>query len=205
MAICRAVVTIPNAFMNDEGPISSATFHFDSGATDITEASGADTAALLIDLFQGIDELYSSGCGAAAFVKFYDLSDPSPRVAVGQGEFVFDAGADTLPGEPAINISFRGARVSGVPTQRHRAAIQLGPLATTCLDEATGRVSGGALAILDTAFTAFAAAADAEWPWVVGSIASGFVPITECKIKNEFGSVGSRQFQVSGTTIVTVP
>lgn len=205
MAICRAVVTVPNAYLNDVGPASSLTLHFDAGATAITEASGGDTADAVIALMGAIDEYYGIGCAGSALIKFYDLSDAEPRVAVGVGEFAFDAGADQLPGEVAMNISFRGARVSGVPSQRHRAALQLGPLATNCLDEATGRLSGGAVAAVATAFETFAAAADASWPWVVGSIASGFVPITEAKIRNEFGTVGSRQMTVSSVTTIDLP
>lgn len=63
-------------------------------------------------------------------VKFYDLSDPKPRVPVYEGNLgtLTVSASDTGPLELCLCISFQGTPVSGVPQARKRGRIYLGPL-----------------------------------------------------------------------------
>lgn len=70
---------------------------------------------------------------AQAFTEIYDLQEPKPRVAISGGIHTVPntpgVGTSDLPPEVALCVSYQGVRISGVPQNRRRGRIFIGPLA----------------------------------------------------------------------------
>lgn len=207
MAILRCTAKLPWANDGVRGPESSLTMHFNSGPTAITEASALPTLTAFGTLLAvGLDGIWGSLIENEGQVSAYDLSDPKPRTAFYIGTFPITSGDGTMPGEPALNVSFKADRAAGVPAQRFRGALQLGPLSAEALDTASGHVAGAITNQVRTAFETLLTSLDADgWPWVVGSEASGWKTVTDCRISNEWGTVGTRQFPASAVISVDFP
>lgn len=72
-------------------------------------------------------------------LRIYGLTDPEPRAPVyeASGDFGYSAGA-SLPHEVALCLSFQGANVSGLPQERRRGRVFIGPLANAANIVTTG-------------------------------------------------------------------
>lgn len=69
-------------------------------------------------------------------MKVFDLSDPLPRVPVGDYEWLAEwtpTGSDSLPTEVAICLSMTGASESGINMATRRGRVFIGPLATNAM------------------------------------------------------------------------
>ena len=95
----------------------------------------------LVTFYQAIDPYYSAALAASGHtVRLYDMSDPKPRVPRFEQAFVLSTGADTMPSEVALCLSFQAAKTSGEKQSRRRGRIYLGPFARLAM--AAGQVAG---------------------------------------------------------------
>lgn len=175
MPIIRAQCSIPTVTTVTEDTVTN-TFHFTTTGWDETIQGSIATA--LMDFYEDLDAYKSdNGLWTAARVKFYNLSEPEPRVPLDDISLgLTSAGTTTpLPPEVSICLSFHGEYVSGFSQARRRGRVYLGPLHTGVLDTATGQlastvpttVAGAGAALLTTSNAA------ADWAWVVYSPTSG--------------------------------
>lgn len=113
---------------------------------------------------------------ALATVRWYDMSDPEPRVPliVPLGIVGPTTAASQLPTETSVVLSFQGDRVSGQPQARRRGRIYLGGWATIAIASSSAgsypEVGGLITAAIKTAAnTLRTASASAGAPWSVWS------------------------------------
>lgn len=149
------------------------TWHF------INAVEGAETTAAtafqtaLNNFYQAIDTHYSATLASVVpSVKFYDMSDPKPRVPFQEGTMsALSTGSGTLPTEVALCLSYRAEMVSGGNPRRRRGRIYLGPFASSAGDTSTGRPTAACLLAVQTAAQVLidASQASTDYEWVVYS------------------------------------
>ena len=108
-------------------------------------------------------------------VKFYKLSDPSPRAPTWTLPFgITGLGSSAGPTEVSAVVSFQAVKVSGLPQARRRGRIYLGPLINSLAD-ATGRIDATDLAYIANwgDLLLIASTANADWTWAVYSPTDG--------------------------------
>lgn len=198
----RAQVNIPQA-SNLAADAAQNTLYFRDPGDDVEVA--ADSAHDLITAFYTtFDQSIYSGATTlpAVTVKYYDLTDPEPRVPVFEAGFTITTGTGAgYPSEVAICLSFQGERESGVNQARRRGRIYLGPL-----DADVGTTSTGRVVVAPAAVTAITGAAStmatglgqtAVWcvfspttagpqPWSAGVLDVAFTPVTNGWVDNAF-------------------
>jgi hypothetical protein len=108
------------------------TFHHildtDGDAAAVTGAGQIHGA--LVTFYAAFDQLLANTLSGAVTFKTYTLAHPAPRAPVVTGATTLGTlGADALPGELAVCLSYRAAQVSGVPAAQTRGRIYIGPLA----------------------------------------------------------------------------
>ena len=129
----------------------------------------------LSDVYEDISLYLSSNIDpAASRIKWFNLSDPSPRVALLDLPMVsfVNQGPSAFPPEVALTVSFQAAPLSGISQASRRNRVFIGPLATVSGD---GKASASSLTVFKDAFSNFAsnsAAAD-HWSWRVYSPTTG--------------------------------
>ena len=176
MPLVTAQVSIPTDLPNVGADFVTNTWGFFVNTADVAGVTNAqaalDTFYTSVAAFFGSDNAQPN----AVTIKWYDLSDPTPRVPFAQslGTVGFGNGTSpSLPPECAICLSFQGAPVSGVSQARRRGRIFFGPLATNAIGS-NGRVSSSALSSFATAATTLLSDSGASgWQWCVVSRASG--------------------------------
>lgn len=127
MATMRAQVVIPY-FTGIPTDVATNTFHFFE-LVPIGLPAVAAAVTPLLDAFY--TTIYNSVSGIAnyctpltAHVKWYDLSQPEPRVPLGVNLGLTSAViASNLPTEVSAVLSFQGVRVAGQPQARRRGRI----------------------------------------------------------------------------------
>lgn len=208
MAIISVNVRLPWAITATSiptGPVSSNTYHFDTGSTTPSEANTANIADALISLYgTELDGTWSSILDGAILVSAINMADATPRTAYGIWSGTLSPNATSLPGEVSMKAQIRATPASGIPPQRFRGTLQLGPLSPEVLNDG-GNISETAMGAYEAAFTDFAAAiALTPFTWVVGTETSGYQPVTRVRIVNECGTVRRRQFGLSDRRDITV-
>lgn len=194
MSIIRVIVRQPWATTAPKGPLSSNTYHFDTKSNLNVPAAATACAEAALALYQ-IDTPVILGSVLAGNAEWsaYNLDDLPDLLPIAIGSQAMEVGTTSLPGEVAANISFKAPRQLGVPSQRARGSIQLGPLDPGVLT-ADGNISAAAGAAIASAVGFMVAAVEtASCEWVVGSPAHGFHQVTEAHVKNECGTVSKRQ------------
>lgn len=113
----------------------------------------------------------------AARAKFYNMSDPKPRVPLSDTVIGLSSAVQTstLPREVACCLSFQIQRASGVNMRRGRGRVYLGPFALTAQTSTSGRPDNNFMTALRTAAQAMldAAVTDPAYEWAIVSEASG--------------------------------
>lgn len=80
------------------------------------------------DAIAPLAQQYSSVCGNELILTAYNMEDSTPRVPILTRTVVFQAGAQGLPNEVALCMSFQGDPVSGERQAQRRGRVFLGPL-----------------------------------------------------------------------------
>ena len=216
MAVIRASVNIPR----DTGlaeDVSVNTLCFDCPAN----GSAAEQAFMLTriqdfytavgtGMTQSVASYMASVNSGQVTVKFYRMSDPSPRVPIGTLPFAIAAFASTsLPEEVATCLSFRGTATSGVPAARRRGRIFIGPLGDNTKTIIEGRVRP-----LDTFRTNLGQSSRHLYGnpgtsgivWGVwSSTGQTFTPITSAGVDNAFDTQRRRGPAASSSSLVEFP
>ena len=186
MAILRAQVT----FQHDSGlpeDVTMNTFHFLTSSGDqvpIAQAIRDEIHDFYKVANPGtttvLSSLFSSDLSGLWGVKFYDLSDPTPRQPIYEFDFSsFVPGSSALPEEVALCLSFQGAAVSGANQARRRGRLYIGPFfntATVITSSGDPNVASNGLAQTMQSCGAFLLAASeaaADWSWAVYSPTNG--------------------------------
>lgn len=119
------------------------TLHWDVTVTD--ELTQSESLASILETFYStispvLSDLVSPDDGNT--IKFFDMSDPEPRVPFRDREFVItdDFGTGRLPAECCICISFHGDPVSGANMKRRRGRIFIGPISPDAVNVEGGDV-----------------------------------------------------------------
>jgi len=117
-----------------------------------------------------------------ARVKFFDLSDPSPRVPIYDEPFTISTPATgttaSLPSEVALVSTFYALPESGVPVQRRRGRSFIGPLSALANGTTANTPSRPAQALIEDVALAFETLMEVSNPdcsWGVYSRADGVV------------------------------
>lgn len=135
MATYRAQVVFP-MFTNLPEDVATNTFHF----TELTPLGLAAVAAAVTplladfytDVYTAARQMGNYMNPGAATVRWYDLSEPQPRVPlIVPLAATIAVGASTVPTETSCVLSFQGDRAPGIPQARRRGRIYLPALATT--------------------------------------------------------------------------
>lgn len=150
------------------------TWHFST--TGWTETIRGAIAGALQAVYESIDAYKSNAVAwSSSRVKFFDLSEPEPRVPLADISLGLSSApaGNPLPPEVAVCLSYRSDYASGASQQRRRGRIYMPPLNTAAITT-DGRLGGVNTALATGAGTFLAAsAAAADWTWVVWSPTAG--------------------------------
>ena len=175
----RALITLPAASSLPEDAVTNSLyFQVDPGGVE-GALSALDTAivnfyaATTVGISRYISNFITRTTNACS-IRWYNLSDPEPRVPVRTTLFTLIApdGTTNLPRENAIVLSFKSTTASGVNPRRRRGRIYIGPLITNAIAESNGdmRVSGTARTNIGSRAVALKTAAlAANSPWSIWS------------------------------------
>nr|CRY97675.1 hypothetical protein [uncultured prokaryote] len=167
--------------------IAMNTFHFDIDSATILPLSISDEDVItgqrdlgldengingdLSDLYSTCSEYFASQINpGASHIKWFDLSQPSPRYPV--LDLPMDSftatGTTSIPSEVAVTCSFSGAEEAGVNMARRRNRTFLGPLSVSCIEQSNGRIKSTARSTIAGAFENFAFNSfdQSFWEWV---------------------------------------
>lgn len=128
----RAIVTIPMLSQNPDDAVTN-TWYFDGESAAVTrDDHGLTVVTLLTGFYQQIDgSLFPNSVGSPATVDLYDMADSTPRVPYRTSTIpLTNGGANSLPSEVALVLSFKGDFESGTPNARRRGRVYIGPLGT---------------------------------------------------------------------------
>lgn len=148
------------------------TWHFvcEVGGSALTNAITA-----LDDFYGDVATCLSYACSFnSATYTAYAMSDPEPRAPVAVINATdYTTGSTAAVPELAVCLSFQGNRISGTPQARRRGRIYLGPLADITNTSTSPIIAAAKVdQIRDAGATLLAASlADADWSWVVYSVA----------------------------------
>jgi hypothetical protein len=149
------------------------TFHFINAADTVWSGAQLDEIDLALESFYGttqagttqeLDTFMSSRLSGAMTIKHYDLHDAPPRAPIRTTIApAIVPGADSLPTEVALCLSYQGQRVSGLPQSRRRGRVYIGPLSVSALVQATGLPNTAANGVIDTIAACGTFLAGATW------------------------------------------
>jgi len=164
-------VTIPPVSNNSEDKVTN-TWHFTCTSFDETTQGQVQTA--LVAWYEAVDSWKSDIMyWQNSRVKWFNMSEPEPRVPIEDELLGLTAAGSTdpLPPELAVVMSFHGEYVSGYSQSRRRGRIYFGPLTTGIIDTTAGRLSTVACTAFATAGGSLLTASNAAsgWAWVVYS------------------------------------
>lgn len=182
MAVYRTQVTFPtdNALPRD---YVTNTWHFEN-PSPVFPSDYDNVRDLLEDFYtavptgqsQTIASRMSGELNGPALVKIYDLSDAPPRAPIYESTFdITFATTDLLPSEVALVLSFQAERVSGLPQNRRRNRVYLGPFNTAAGATGTGAGRGRPSSTMTNVIQAAAqdlfdaANASVSWDWRIWS------------------------------------
>lgn len=188
MPIIRAQVEVPAVSTVSEDEVTN-TWHFTTTGWTTT-IRDALVAALAL-FYEGCDNYKSNQQKwQDARVKFFDLSEPEPRIPLDDESLGLTSAptGSVLPPELSVVVSFRGDYVSGFSQARRRGRIYFGPLLAGSVGT-DGRLSATAGGVIRDAASSLLAASDAasDWAWVVYSpTGDQSYPVVEGWVDNDF-------------------
>lgn len=203
MPLYRAQVVLATVDGIPENFVTNTMYFF---ATNLTEVSAL--ADEITDFYQEIDGFLSSRVATTGHeIKWYDMTDPEPRIPVqtdNLGTLTINQAQTQLPSEVAIVASFQGDKEAGSPQARRRGRIYLGPWSVLVLGTGAddGLIASSVTAAIRTACINLQAAAAAIEPlsWSVYSPTDGGsvgVPITNGWVSNEFDTQRRRGIEAT--------
>lgn len=216
----RAQVTLQSGTGVPEDNITN-TLHCVSETLDAA-ACAADFHGSLTTFYQAIDASVINGSMVlpTLLVKYYDLTDPAPRVPILEDDITCSmAVGASYPPEVAICLSFQGPLVSGTSPARRRGRIYLGPVDADAGTTVSGRVNVQA-SVLTTirdaaiALAGHSPATEAAWavfsptlagpaPWSEGVLDSAMTVVTNGWIDNAFDTQRRRGTDSTSRTLWT--
>lgn len=181
-------------------------FHFTTVDATTPAAGAAAAVVMLKNFYAGIGSFWSSSLtNVDGTIKVYDLADAVPRAPILEDQALdITTGANTLPREVCLTMSFQGVKASGIPQARRRGRVYLGPWVSTAADTGSGRPGVGLLGAVQAAGAALLAASEASAAvrWVVYSPTSGDVAIVDNGwVDNEWDTQRRRGFQSTARSV----
>lgn len=140
------------------------------GAVTVDATSGAAIKDALVSFYGDASlgqYMSQSAAGIGRTVKIYDMADAKPRVP--KYEFTDTAipwgnlGANYLPNEVAMCMSFEAVQVSGLPQARRRGRVYLGPFSVNALAPADATQQSRPKLALRASIKTWAATMAAAW------------------------------------------
>jgi hypothetical protein len=201
MPIVRAQVRIPAVSGVPEDTCIN-TWHFTMTATE--EGDLAEVKADLVTFYEALDTYKSPlQLWTSTRIRFYDLSDPEPRVPFSESGLALTGASGTATArEVAICLSFRGELVSGTNPANRRGRIYFGPCSTNVIGT-DGRITSSVV-------TAFAGAGgqllldsggSSNYAWIVYSPTTGQgYPVVAGWVDNEIDIQRRRGMQATVRT-----
>lgn len=187
MPIVRAQVVIP-AVSNVSEDTCVNTFHFFCDDTSEGVINSVQTA--IVAFYEDLDAWKGNGANwAASRIKWYDLSDPEPRVPF-ENELagISSTSASTNAArELCVCVSFAGDYESGTSAARRRGRIYFGPLTSTAVGS-DGRIASTLVTAAVTAGSGLLTTSGlaSEWSWGVYSpTANALYTVTNGWVDNE--------------------
>lgn len=183
MTLFRAQIVLP-MFTNLPRDVITNTLWFRDDITPSTTQEAADGLGPLIQTFY--ISAYANGglasyvLASQAYVNFYNMSDPEPRVPVRHDiNLATASGVSDIPTEVSCVLSFQGDPESGVPAGRRRGRIYLGGLGSAFMSAGApnaypiiATVVRNAIGVAATTFRAAVNGTD-DFTWVVNSTTAG--------------------------------
>jgi hypothetical protein len=173
----------------------------------LAETQTSDLTAALKAFYDGIVGSLSSHVAQNGHeIKYTNLPGLTPNYpyAVGTFNLVSVPTGTPMPSEVAIALSFQGTKVAGLPQNRRRGRVYLGPFETTALGT-DGRPSAATTTAITTAAdTLRTNLAGLATPinWSVWSQVDGdVVNITDGWVDNSFDTVRRRGLQVTSKAL----
>lgn len=142
MSIYRAQVVLP-FFTNLPTDVITNTFHFEATTGATPEQVGTEVTPQLTAFYTdgyGSDGIAFYINRGLAHVKWYNLSNPEPRIPYVQslGIGSIPQGNANLPTEVALCLSFQGLPLSGVPQARRRGRVFIGGMPQNTISPSIG-------------------------------------------------------------------
>jgi hypothetical protein len=206
VTIARCDFRLPWTSTVPRGPLSSNTLYCDTGANPL-DASLADQIAVVFSLLYDAPTtpFLSPLLTGDAEYNVFDMSDPTPRIPVSFGTLTAGLGSTAIPTEVSATVSYKAVRESGVPRQRRRGRVSLGPLSGDAIDDVTGLLDTAALAqIAENVQSVVDTFALGPLKWVCGSDTFDFADVATITITNECGTIRRRQLAATTSTVITV-
>lgn len=172
MATIRALTIHPMSTAIGRDAVTN-TFHFNTAT--------AWTTTIQVEIIAGLKAFYDAWAGhrskdlapTQSHVAFYDLALPKPRAPIADVSLglAVGTGANTMPHEIALCVSYQAIRASGIPQARRRGRIYMGPVASTSADNSNGRPTTAARAAIVAGANALLSASNSavNWKWIVHS------------------------------------
>jgi hypothetical protein len=174
MAVLRCQLTLNPAHDPEHWYVN--TYHFQAdGAVSRDTATAAFQGALQTFMSAIDGNLANLISGQSPLAKFYDLTEPRPRIPYIEWPFTpLTTGSNSLPPELCTCMSYAGTYTSGLNPQRSRGRIYLGPLSLTTANGSDGRMTSAAQGVFNAAAQVFldASQASTDWTWLVYSRAN---------------------------------
>lgn len=133
----RTQVVLPLSTNLPEDIVTN-TYYWQTGDTN-PAAERTEIANRIVAAYNAMGPNYSADVSRAANacrIKYYDLSQPEPRLPILESGFTLVASGQPTVGSPqeiAAVLSFRSSQVPGFPLARRRGRVYLGPWAPTLL------------------------------------------------------------------------
>lgn len=199
MTVYQFDLKMPWVAAGVSGPVSSNSIQVRNETVGgITAGQADDIASMIAGLYKPNDTVIMSPLliGSGTYTVT-DAEAVRPRQPIQLGSISTDVGMSSLPGEPAVLVSFGRARELGEPSQRTRSRIYIGPLDKSVLDDG-GNISNAVMTAFEAELNTWPAKlAAAQCTWVLGSMTHGFKPVLGWKVRNECGTVGKRQLPIT--------
>lgn len=203
--MAQTTFRLQHAFQNRSGDSKDMyvnDFHFVAEAAQTVENFTALATAVKAFFAGGVQQWYSTAAlGPGRSIKIYDLNDIKPRPPkyseLQFAEIAAGVVQTLLPEEVAVCMSYEGLHVAGGIIGRRRGRIYLGPLNTSCLDNAQPYrplvKPEMASQVCDNANTLMGAALALGFTWVVHSTVAGTnATLGRVWVDNAFDTVRGR-------------
>lgn len=161
-SLARAQVVLPY-YTNIPEDVITNTFYFSGPGTVYQSTWCTDITAFLQTFYQSVystTRLAPNVVRTSCYVKWFDMTQPQPRVPIAQVAFTpaTAASATGYVEEAAAVLSFQGTKVSGLPQARRRGRVYIGGLSTAAFTASSSNTFTTVNATMVTAMQSAAAA-----------------------------------------------